>query len=113
LIITTGYRRPVLDYYLRRANYSADVRSFPAEIAEHPGTYSQRRFLSQPERIQREAQELAALVREKAKQGSRIWILGSGDNAVDQPLYQIVLGGLILDEAKSQKDRGLFVLKAK
>jgi 4-amino-4-deoxy-L-arabinose transferase-like glycosyltransferase len=111
-IVLTGTRRPVLEYYLERSRHAATLVSFPAEIADHPGWYSDSRMERQPERLVQEGQALAENLATAARQGHAVWVLSSGpEHRLDNYLYVPLMRHLAIDEAHSTKDWRLYCLK--
>jgi uncharacterized membrane protein len=111
LIVTTGYRRAVLAYYLDRAGHPANVLSFPAETANHPGWYSADRLLAHPGRLAQEGQHLVAKLESHARQGARVWIVASGDNEVDAFLLRPLVSIFAPDGSRSSQDCAVLCLE--
>jgi 4-amino-4-deoxy-L-arabinose transferase-like glycosyltransferase len=111
-IVVTGTRRPVLEYYLDRSGHTATLVSFPPEIADHPGWYSDSRMEREPSRLVHEGEALAEHLATAARQGHAVWILSSGsDHRIDNYLYVPLMRHLVVDEAHSTKDWRLYCLK--
>jgi len=110
-IVFTGYRRPVVAYYLDRAGHHATLRSFPPEVGDHPGWYSEVQMRREPARLAHEGETLAETLAVAARQGHAVWVLSSGPVEIDNYLYRPLLRNLTVDQSRSVKDWRVYCLK--
>jgi hypothetical protein len=110
-IVATGYRRAVIEYYLARAGRRPTLWSFPSEIGEHPGWSSPARMLDDRAALVREASALGSQLRAAVAAGHKVWLLGSGSNAVDDYLFRALTANrLNVDESRSDPAAGVMRL---
>jgi 4-amino-4-deoxy-L-arabinose transferase-like glycosyltransferase len=111
VVVTTGYRRAVVAYYLDRAGHAADVLSFPAEVSNHPGWYSADRLLAKREQLAQEGRQLATTLAWRARSGAGVWLVASGNNEVDEFLRQPLVGSFTPDLGRSSQEYAVLSLR--
>jgi hypothetical protein len=112
LIVTTGLRRAVVAYYLDRAHHAADVRSFPAEISDHPGWYSASRMLRDRPRLVADAHDLSEALATAVQHGHTVWLLDSPTNDIDTLLGRQLGPHVRVDPSRTHREWRLFCLTA-
>jgi mannosyltransferase len=110
-IVSTDYRRPVVDYYLDRSGHHAEFTSFPRDNRDHPCWYSVSHLLADPTRLGREGEMLAEQLAVAARQGHAVWLLASEADEVNTRLYDPLFRRLVIDESRSVKRARLICLK--
>ncbi len=109
-IVYTGYRGPVVAYYLSRAGHAATLSPFPTELGEHPCWFSEVRILQRPDLLIDEANRL---VTNLVASHHTVWLLGSGANLIDNRLYTPLLKRFVVDPARSDDASHLYALTAR
>ena len=110
-IVVMGYRRSVTAYYLDRVRRPYTLRSFPAELAEHPGWFSASRLLRDRERLAQEGEALARELVTAARQGRTVWVLTSPFSEVDDYLHRPLRRLMVVDGQCSRRDLSIVCLR--
>jgi hypothetical protein len=102
VLVTTGMRRAMVEYYLHRNGIDLPIYSFPPEVAEHLGWYSPERFEADPT-LSDQGADLASELAEIARRGHAVWLLLSYYREIDLNLTVPLSRSLELDAAHSSK----------
>ncbi|MEZ4217420.1 MAG: glycosyltransferase family 39 protein [Myxococcota bacterium] len=100
VVVTTGYRRCVTAYYLRRAASPVEVVSFPSAMARHPGWYSERLFLEDRDALASDARAIAA-------SPHAVWVVRSTHDAVNAVLLDALAAEHGADAASASEALGV------
>jgi len=97
LVVATGYGRCPFEYALDRSGLELEIASFPAELARHPGWYSERSLLDQPAQLEADAAALASWP-------GGVWVGYSEFEQVDAHLYRALREDRSPDIGRSHRE---------
>lgn len=100
LVVTTGYRRCITAYYLRRAGSPVEIASFPSAMARHPGWYSAALFLEDPASLDADAAAIAQAPR-------AVWVVRSAHESVDAHLLDALAASREVDASAADEALGV------
>jgi hypothetical protein len=75
VVVFPGLTRAVGEYYLTRWDHPVGRRSFPADVAEHPGWFEAEVALRAPGAMDAEAATLARELRQEVDGGARVFLV--------------------------------------
>ena len=110
-VVSTGLRRPAVDYYLDREGHHMAITSFPPEINDHPGWFSAEKILDDRVQLQKEADALAQTVAREGN-GGHVWLLMSDPNEVDSFLSVALSHRFVVDEECTHRELELYCLSS-
>ncbi len=110
-VIATALRGQVTLYYAARSGFHGTIQTYPSEVNDHPGWESPDRMLTDPMRLQEDAEKLIGELVDTARRGHRIWILPTGRGPINDFFFPPLFSEMEPDPQFTFQDAGLVGLR--